>query len=274
MGAVYEAYDIMLRSRVALKLIRGRIATDGSAMERFRREVLLARRVSHPNVCRVYELYEAVTAGGQAVHFLTMELLEGETLSEHISRKGKLTTTEALPLVRQICEGLAAAHAEGIIHRDFKSSNVLLVSRKGAAEAPFLSMRAVITDFGIARDALHLSAGQTSEARLTTEAAILGTPEYMSPEQVIGGALTEATDIYALGVVLYEMLTGTLPFTGDTPLATAAKRLNESPPNPAIASPGLDAKWSEAVLRCLARDPRERFLSALDICTALQTPQT
>jgi tRNA A-37 threonylcarbamoyl transferase component Bud32 len=274
MGAVYEAYDIMLRSRVALKLIRGRIATDGSAMERFRREVLLARRVSHPNVCRVYELYEAVTAGGQAVHFLTMELLEGETLSEHISRKGKLTTTEALPLVRQICEGLAAAHAEGIIHRDFKSSNVLLVSRKGAAEAPFLSMRAVITDFGIARDALHLSAGQTSEARLTTEAAILGTPEYMSPEQVIGGALTEATDIYALGVVLYEMLTGTLPFTGDTPLATAAKRLNESPPNPAIASPGLDAKWSEAVLRCLARDPRERFLSALDISTALQTPQT
>ncbi|MGO9063892.1 MAG: serine/threonine-protein kinase, partial [Myxococcaceae bacterium] len=147
MGAVYEANDVMLRSRVALKVIRGRIATDAAAMERFRREVLLARRVGHSNVCHVYELFDATTAAGVPIHFLTMELLEGETLSQRIARQGRLPTTEALPLVRQMCEGLAAAHAEGVIHRDFKSSNVMLVSRGDGADAT----RVAITDFGIAR---------------------------------------------------------------------------------------------------------------------------
>ena len=167
MGAVYEANDVMLRSRVALKVIRGRIATDAAAMERFRREVLLARRVSHPNICRVYELYQATTATGGPIHFLTMELLEGETLSQRISRQGRLTTDEALPLTQQLCWGLAAAHAAGVIHRDFKSSNVILVpGDKASGESTDASIRVVITDFGIAR-AVQLGAEQTTRDQLT-----------------------------------------------------------------------------------------------------------
>jgi eukaryotic-like serine/threonine-protein kinase len=272
MGAVYEANDVMLRSRVALKAIRGRIATDAAAMERFRREVLLARRVGHPNVCHVFELYDATTAAGVPIHFLTMELLEGETLSQRIARQGPLTTVEALPLVQQMCEGLAAAHAEGVIHRDFKSSNVMLVSRReGSGDSTTPSTRVAITDFGIAR-AVQLGGGQTSDERLTGGAGILGTPEYMAPEQVTGGTVTKAADIYALGVVLYEVVTGKLPFAGNTPLAAAAKRLTEAPPRPEETTPGLDARWSATILRCLAREPERRFNSALEIVPELERP--
>jgi tRNA A-37 threonylcarbamoyl transferase component Bud32 len=272
MGAVYEANDTMLRSHVALKVIRGRIATDATALERFRREVLLARRVSHPNVCRVYELYDGTTAAGVPVHFLTMELLEGQTLSERIRRQGRLTTGEAFPLVQQLCWGLAAAHSEGVIHRDFKSSNVLLVPRReGSKDSTAPSIRAVITDFGIAR-AVQGSNSETNSEQLTGGANILGTPEYMAPEQVTGGAVTEATDIYSLGIVLYEMVTGTLPFTGDTPLVAAAKRLNEAPPRPEVTAPGLDPRWSKALLRCLSREPERRFQNARDILPGLERP--
>src|SRR5262249_44752931 len=126
MGAVYEASDEMLRARVALKVIRRHIATDATALERFRREVLLARQISDPNVCRVYELYEATTAAGVPITFLTMELLAGETLSERLLREGRLSPSKALPVVQQMCAGLAAAHAEGVVHRDFKTGNVML----------------------------------------------------------------------------------------------------------------------------------------------------
>jgi formylglycine-generating enzyme required for sulfatase activity/dienelactone hydrolase/tRNA A-37 threonylcarbamoyl transferase component Bud32 len=269
MGAVYEADDTMLRIRVALKVIRGRISTDASAMERFRREVLLARRVAHPNVCHVYELYDATTAGGVPIHFLTMELLEGETLASRIRREGRLTTAEALPLVQQMCAGIAAAHAEGVVHRDFKSSNVLLVPHRDAStEGAAHSTRVVITDFGIAR-ALQPGSGQSPEQRLTGGAGILGTLEYMAPEQVTGGAVTPATDIYGLGVVMYEMVTGALPFGGDTPLVSAAKRINEPPPSPDRTVRGLDPRWNGVILRCLAREPERRFRSARDIPPAL-----
>jgi len=263
MGAVYEATDVMLRTRVALKVLEGRITSDAAAMERFRREVLLARRVSHPNVCRVYELYQATTATGGPVHFLTMEFLEGETLAARLARQGRLTTAEALPLVRQMCEGLAAAHAEGVVHRDFKSSNVMLVPRSG--EGATGGLRVVVTDFGVAR-ALEQQRG--SEA-LTGGAGILGTPEYMAPEQVTGGEVSPATDVYALGVVLYQMVSGALPFTGDTPLATAARRIDAPPPRPDRAVPGLDPRWSRTILRCLDRDARRRFQHAPDVAAAL-----
>ncbi|MGO8967961.1 MAG: protein kinase domain-containing protein [Myxococcaceae bacterium] len=272
-GAVYEANDVMLRSRVALKVIRGRISTDAAAMERFRREVLLARRVTHSNVCRVYELYDAKTAAGVPIHFLTMELLEGETLSQRIAREGRLTTGEALPLVQQLCWGLAAAHAAGVTHRDFKSGNVILVSGdKASVEPASPATRVVITDFGIAR-AVQLGNEETLGEHLTGSAAIIGTPEYMAPEQVTGGSVTAATDIYALGVVLYEMVTGKLPFTGDTPLTAAAKRLSEAPPRPEATTPGVDARWSATLLRCLAREPERRFKSALDILPELERPR-
>jgi len=265
MGAVYEATDVMLRTHVALKVIRAPIADNAASLERFRREVLLARRVGHANVCRVYELYEA-TVDGVALHFLTMELLKGETLARRLTTKGRLKTAEAAPLVKQMCEGLAAAHAEGVIHRDFKSSNVMLVPRPdGQGE------RTVITDFGVAH-AVGAAVGECSEEPLTGSAGILGTPEYMAPEQVTGGEVTAATDVYALGVVLYEMVTGKLPFAGDTPLVAAAKRLNEAPPRPEETVPGLDTRWAAAIRRCLAREPGRRFKSALDVAKALDQP--
>jgi eukaryotic-like serine/threonine-protein kinase len=267
MGAVYEANDVILRTRVALKVLQGRIVADAAAMERFRREVLLARRVSHPNVCRVYELYQGTTAAGVPAHFLTMEFLEGETLAARIARSGRLSMQEALPLVQQMCAGLAAAHAEGVIHRDFKSSNVMLVTRSAEAGHSGEGTRVAITDFGIAR-ALQQDGGAAANA-LTGEAGVIGTPEYMAPEQVTGGDISPATDIYALGVVLYQMVTARLPFSADTPLATAARRLNEAPPRPEATAPGLDARWSRTILRCLDRDPRRRFQEAGAVAAAL-----
>ncbi len=272
MGAVYEANDAILRTLVALKVLQGHIVANAEAMERFRREVLLARRVSHPNVCRVYELYQSVTNSGAPCHFLTMEFLEGETLTARIARDGRLSTAEALPLAQQMCRGLAAAHAEGVIHRDFKSSNVMLVQRN--AELSGVSgdaMRVAITDFGIARAVAQESSAAANA--LTGDAGVVGTPEYMAPEQVTGGEVTVATDVYALGVVLYEMVTGRLPFSAHTPLATAARRLNEAPPRPERTVPGLDPHWSRTILRCLDRDPGRRFQSALDVATALSSPR-
>ena len=269
MGAVYEANDTMLRIPVALKVIRGRISTDAAAMERFRREVLLARRVAHPNVCHVYELYDGTTAAGVPIHFLTMELLEGETLAARIHRQGRLTTADALPLVQQMCEGLAAAHAEGVVHRDFKSGNVLIVGHHDSSgQATTRTTRVVITDFGIAR-ALQPGPGSAPDEPLTGGAGILGTPEYMAPEQVTGGAVTPATDLYGLGVVMYEMVTGVLPFVSDTPLASAARRIHEPPPPPERTVAGLDPRWNAAILRCLAREPERRFRSARDVAAAL-----
>jgi serine/threonine protein kinase len=270
MGAVYEAADGMLKTRMALKIIGGHIATDATELERVRREVLLSRRVSHPNVCRVYELYEAKTVAGAPIHFLTMELLEGETLARRLLRGGILPTAEMLPLVRQMCDGLAAAHAEGVIHRDFKSSNVMLVPGVAVSgEPPTAATSVVITDFGVAR-ALD---GERGTERLSGGAAMLGTPDYMAPEQVTGAEVTPATDIYALGVVIYEMATGKLPFAAKTPLASAARRLNEAPPRPEVAAPGLDKRWAETITRCLARQPDRRFQSTREVLAALDMPR-
>jgi serine/threonine protein kinase len=267
MGAVYEAHDSILRARVALKLIRSDLSDDAIALDRFRREVLLGRQVSHPNVCRVYELYETLTTSGLHVRFLTMELLSGETLSQRLARVGRLATREALPLVQQMCAGLAAAHRAGVIHRDFKSSNVMLAAAPGDSAKETPPTRVVLTDFGVAR-ALENSEG-SDQPRLTGEAGVLGTPDYMAPEQVTGAEVTQAADIYALGVVLYEMVTGRLPFSGSSPLASAARRLDEAPPRPELLTPGLDRQWSKVILRCLAREPRHRFRSALDVAAAL-----
>ena len=193
MGEVYEAEDLELRTRVALKTLRRELASDDGALERFRREILLSRRVTHPNVCRVFEVFRQPVENGSAV-FLTMEMLPGETLSQLVRARGHLTIAEAAPIVRQLCDALSAAHAVEVVHRDFKTANVMIV--------PGEPERVVVTDFGLAR-ALDLPPGDDSR-----QGRRVGTSAYMAPEQVSGGPISIRTDVYALGIVLFEMVTG------------------------------------------------------------------
>jgi serine/threonine protein kinase len=252
MGEVYEVEDLVLRDRVALKTVRAEVAADGMAVERFKREIHLARKVTHPNVCRIFDI------SPQQPFFLTMELLAGETLSERLRRAGPLSPDEALPIVRQIADGLHAAHQAGVVHRDLKPGNVMLVESRGA-------LRAVVTDFGLAR----LESGEDHRGLTLTTAGVVGTPAYLAPEQIEGKEITPAVDIYALGIVIYEMLTGTVPFIGDNALSTAVKRLQHAPASPRVHMPGLDARWEAAILRCLERDPAGRFATAPDIAHAI-----
>ncbi|HEV8267894.1 MAG TPA: serine/threonine-protein kinase, partial [Thermoanaerobaculia bacterium] len=257
-GEVYEAEDMNLGGRVALKSLRPEVALDQDGIERFRREILLARKVTHPNVCRIFDIGHHVGPEGE-VDFLTMEFVPGETLSQLLHRQGRLTTKEALPIAIQMARALSAAHEAGVIHRDFKSGNVLLVSSSGSG-----GPRAVVTDFGFAR-----GVAKDDEHSLTLSGTTVGTPAYMAPEQVEGGEVTPATDVYALGVVLYEMVAGKRPFTGDTPFSTAVKRLRETPSSPRAYVPDLDAVWEAVILRCLERNPKDRFASPDDVVTAL-----
>lgn len=264
MGEVYEAEDQELGERVALKTVLPQIASDERAMDRFKREIHLARKVTHVNVCRINDLFRhrpapAGVEGPPEVTFLTMELLPGRSLADYIRSHQRLPAAEAVGLALQIARGLSAAHAAGVVHRDLKSANVMLVAADSGT-------RAVITDFGLAR----ATAKSADEHSLTGADNIVGTPAYMAPEQIEGGNVTAATDIYALGVVLFEMLTGHWPFIAETRMATALKRLTEPPPSPKQDLPDLDTRVEQVVLRCLARHPQERFTSADEFIAALQ----
>jgi tetratricopeptide (TPR) repeat protein/TolB-like protein len=253
MGEVYEALDLELRAPVALKTVRPEIAADPAAVERLKRELQLARQVTHPNVCRVFDFWQDPDAGA----FVTMELVGGETLAARIKRAGRVTPAIALPIVEQMAAGLAAAHRAGVVHRDLKSGNVLLEPTR-PGEPP----RAVITDFGIA--VAEVSAGTPAEPERW-----IGTPDYMAPEQVAGEAITPAADLYALGMVMYEMVAGVTAFEGPTAHNVALKRLSHSPPSPRNHVPDLDPRWEAAILRCLARNPGDRFPSAPAVIEAL-----
>jgi len=260
MGEVYEAEDIVLGATVALKTMRPDVAAQFQPMERVRRETLLARRVTHPNVCRVFDLgYHSSAGGGPDVTFLTMELLSGETLRQRLRRRGPLRAEEALPIVEQMAAALTAAHRAGVIHRDFKPANVMLVPT-ASPDAP----RVVVTDFGIAR-----ATGGSLEA-ITDSRQIVGTAGYIAPEQIEGQDVTAAADVYAFGVVLYEMVTGRLPFAGDSTLATVLRRFRERPPSPRQYVKSLPVEWETAILRCLERRPGDRFATAEDAVKALQ----
>ena len=241
MGELYAAEDLELRERVALKTILSHIANDERSIVRFKREVHLARQVTHPNVCRIYDVFRHRYAAAGAdrpddeVVFLAMELLHGETLAARLHRDGRMSTAALLPVVSQMAAGLTAAHRVGVVHRDFKSLNVMLVKPTRDEEA----MRVVVTDFGLAWRSAHDDSSSMSLA-MSAENEFVGTPAYMAPEQVEGGPVTPATDVYALGVVLYEMVTGALPFAGDTPVKTAIKRLREPPPSPRVRVPDID----------------------------------
>lgn len=258
MGEVYEAEDTELLEHVALKTISAQAGADEAAKDRFKREIFLARKVTHPNVCRIFDLGQHRSEDGRPdVTFLTMELLKGETLAGRLRRTGRLATTEALPIASQIAWALQAAHKVQVVHRDLKSENIYLVEDNG-------KLRAVVTDFGIAR-----GGREDRFAALVTGTDIVGTPAYMAPEQVESLPVTAAADIYAFGVVLYEMVTGQLPFEGDNPITVAAKRLQERPRPPHTHVPDLDARWERTILRCLERTPEKRFQSAAEVIDAL-----
>ena len=256
MGEVYEVRDRELGSRVAVKLLPLERAASPSALARFRHEILLAQKVTHRNVCRVYDL---VRDGERS--FLTMELLAGETLAVRLERAGRMDLDEARTILEQIVAGLEAAHAIGVVHRDLKPSNVVLVDEDGGR-------RVVVTDFGLATS----SSATADGLKLTRTGEIVGTLGYMAPEQLEGGGIGPWTDVYALGLLAFEMVTGRPPFAGGSAFSVARQRLEGPAPSPRRARPDLDPEWEAAILRCLERRPAERFQHPREMLGALLEP--
>ncbi len=263
MGEVYEAVDLELDLRLAVKTIRAERASHPDSIERLKREILAARRVSHPNVVRLFDVGFHVQADQHEIAFITMELLVGETLDAYLRRVGPLGPEAAAPLVAQLAAALDVAHAAGVVHRDFKSQNVILLPAPASPQVA----RAVVTDFGLAESGADLE----GSAGVTTE--LVGTPAYMAPEQVSRRyPVTHAADIYALGVVMFEMVTGRRPFVAETALATAVRRIEEPAPSPRLYAHDLPAAWEQTILRCLEREPAARFASGADVVGALSLP--
>src|SRR3954451_8961331 len=244
MGEVYRAEDLVLDQQVSLKFLPEAVAHNERALERFRNEVRIARQVSHPNVCRVYDLGEM-----EGLYFLSMEYVDGEDLGSLLRRIGRLPGDKALEIARKLCAGLAAAHEKGVLHRDLKPANVMLDGRG----------QVLLTDFGLAG-----LAGQIDGAEVRN-----GTPAYMAPEQLSGEEVTIKSDIYALGLVLYEIFTGKLPFESDT-LAGLMRAQRESVPvSPSTLVRDLDPTVERVILRCLSVKPSMRPGSALGVAAAL-----
>ncbi len=260
MGRVYEALDLDLGVRLALKTIRPEIAADPRTIDLFKHEIQLARQVTHPNVCRIFDLERHKGADHQ-ITFLTMELLEGETLENLLQREGALDVGDAFPLIEQMVEGLMAIHDVAVIHRDFKPSNVLLVQTG-------TKTRVVITDFGLAR-AKALAAVNESAGGLRLMTGLAGTPAYMAPEQLAGGEISPATDVYALGLVVYKMVTGRLPHERNERGPMPRSSVSAPCPSPRLYAPGLDACWEEGILRCLEIDPASRYHKASQLLDVL-----
>ncbi|HKE48532.1 MAG TPA: protein kinase, partial [Rhodanobacteraceae bacterium] len=248
MGVVYRARDLSLDIDVALKLLRPELARRPGALERFRSELLLARQVSSPHVVRIHDIAEH-----DGRWFISMDFIDGESLEAYRDRAGKIPLDGALAITRGLLDGLAAAHQRGVIHRDLKPANVLLDN----------TGHAYITDFGVAR-----SLGATG---MTQSGVIVGTPEYLSPEQARGETADARSDLYTAGLILYEMLTGALPFSGGTPAETVIQRIVRPPPSLAKARPDLP-RWLHAFTdRLLKVAPAHRFASAKDALRALDT---
>jgi serine/threonine-protein kinase len=250
MADVYCAEDLQLGRRVALKTLHGRFAEDQEFVERFRREASSAAGLQHPNVVAVYDRGE-----WEGTYYIAMEYLEGEPLKALVQREAPLSPDRAINLTIQILRAARFAHRRGIIHRDFKPHNVI-VDPEG---------RAKVTDFGIAR------AGASD---MTETGSIMGTAQYLSPEQAQGHAVSAQSDLYAIGIVLYEMLTGRVPFDGDTAVSVALKQVSEDPVPPSHLNPAVSPALELVVLRALAKDPAHRFSDADEFIAALEAAQS
>jgi len=246
MGKVYRVEDKKIKEEVALKLIKPEIASDKKTIERFSNELKMARKIAHRNVGRMYHLSEH-----EGTHYITMEYVPGEDLKSFIRRSKQLSIGKAISMTKQVSEGLAEAHRLGVIHRDLKPSNIM-IDREGNAR---------IMDFGIARS--------ITGKGITGAGVIIGTPEYMSPEQVEGKEVDQRSDIYSLGVILYEMVTGRVPFEGDTPLSIAVKHKTEPPPNPKEVNAQIPDDLSRMILKCMEKNKENRYQSAGEVRSEL-----
>jgi serine/threonine protein kinase/CheY-like chemotaxis protein/Tfp pilus assembly protein PilF len=247
MGKVYRVLDKKVEEEVALKLLNPEIAADEKTIERFRNELKFARKISQRNVCRMYDLNE-----DEGTQFIIMEYVPGEDLKSTIRRKGQLPVGKAISIAKQVCEGLSEAHQLGVVHRDLKPQNIM-IDKKGNAR---------IMDFGIARS-LEVKG-------LTETGMMIGTPEYMSPEQAEGKDVDLRSDIYSLGIILYEMVTGTVPFEGDTPLSIALKHQSETPRNPKETNDQIPEDLSRVILKCMEKDKEKRYKRTEGILSELK----
>ncbi len=247
MGHVFKALDTRTGEKIAIKVLRTGLEADGRTLERFGHELTAARRISHRNVCRMFDLGED---GGRL--YITMEFVPGEDLKSILRMMGAMSPAQAVAVAVQICDGLEEAHRLGVVHRDLKPANVL-VDKDGHAR---------IMDFGIARS--------VRSRGITDTGTMVGTPDYMSPEQTEGRDVDGRADLYSLGVMLFEMVTGQLPFEGDTALAVALKHKSERPPDPKSVVPGLPSDLSKIILKCLEKDRSRRYPSARDLRADLE----
>jgi len=248
MGRVYKAVDTKIKEKVALKLIKPDIASDKKTLERFGNELRIARKIVHKNVGRMYDINEQ-----EGTHYISMEYVSGQDLKDFIRQSGQMGVGTAILIIKQVCEGLSEAHKLGIVHRDLKPNNIM-IDKEGNVR---------IMDFGIARS--------LKEKGLTEAGVMIGTPEYMSPEQVEARGVDPRSDIYSLGIIMYEMLTGKVPFEGDTPFSIGIKHKSEIPKDPRELNSQIPEDLSGVILKCLEKDPKKRYQSAQELHSELES---
>src|SRR5215470_19106010 len=251
MGAVYQARDQELDRTIALKIIRPELASNAGILQRFKQELILSRNVTHKNVVHIFDLGEA-----EGTKFITMEFVEGEDLRSVLRHHGKFSARKAVAIVQQVCRALEAAHAEGVIHRDLKPQNIMRDPQG----------RIVVMDFGLARS--------LESDGMTQTGALVGTLEYMSPEQALGEPLDQRSDLFAVGLIFYELLTAKSPYRADTGIATLVKRTREAAVPVSEIDHSVPKSLSMVVSRCLERVPKDRYNSAQELLSQLETWQS